>query len=154
MNTDYIKIGDLANAVSVSRDTLRYYEKQGLLTPSLRNSSGYRLYTKDDIQRIGFVLAAKEVGFTLKEIQQLLNIEVTRDKQSCEDVKSFVDYKIYDVKNKIRELNRIKRSLITLSDACCGGSEPATHCTILATLSDVNLMKHRIRDKEVANGSD
>lgn len=131
-----LKIGELAALAKVSRDTLRYYEKHGLITPSTRNASGYRLYSDADVHRISFIISAKEVGFTLNEIHQLLELEVTKDQKSCEDVKQFVDAKITIVNQRLAEIKRIQKSLQTLSNACCGGDEPATHCTILEALSD------------------
>lgn len=106
------------------------------MRPSARSEAGYRLYSAQDLQRIRFILSAKEVGFTLKEIEELLALEVTRDEKSCQDVKSLVDEKLATVTQRIHELQRIKKSLQSLSDSCCGGDEPATHCTILEALSD------------------
>lgn len=131
-----LKIGELAALASVSRDTLRYYEKHGLITPGERNDAGYRLYSEADVHRISFIISAKEVGFTLSEIHQLLELEVTKDEKSCHDVKQFVDTKITVVNQRLAEMKRIKKSLQTLSNACCGGDEPATHCTILEALSE------------------
>jgi len=125
----------LAHQSQVSRDTLRFYEKHGLITPSARTDAGYRLYAESDIKRIGFIVSAKKVGFTLNEIQQLLQLEVTKDIKSCQDVKEFVDHKIQLVNQQLMETRRIKKSLETLSEACCGGDEPATQCTILDTLN-------------------
>ena len=130
-----IRIGKLAHQSQVSRDTLRFYEKHGLITPSARTDAGYRLYAESDIKRIGFIVSAKKVGFTLNEIQQLLQLEVTKDIKSCQDVKEFVDHKIQLVNQQLMETRRIKKSLETLSEACCGGDEPATQCTILDTLN-------------------
>jgi MerR family Zn(II)-responsive transcriptional regulator of zntA len=130
-----IRIGELAHQSQVSRDTLRFYEKHGLITPSARTDAGYRLYAESDIKRIGFIVSAKKVGFTLNEIQQLLQLEVTKDIKSCQDVKEFVDHKIQLVNQQLMETRRIKKSLETLSEACCGGDEPATQCTILDTLN-------------------
>ena len=130
-----IRIGELAHQSQVSRDTLRFYEKHGLITPSARTEAGYRLYAESDIKRIGFIVSAKKVGFTLNEIQQLLQLEVTKDIKSCQDVKEFVDHKIQLVNQQLMETRRIKKSLETLSEACCGGDEPATQCTILDTLN-------------------
>jgi len=130
-----IRIGELAHQSQVSRDTLRFYEKHGLITPSARTNAGYRLYAESDIKRIGFIVSAKKVGFTLNEIQQLLQLEVTKDIKSCQDVKEFVDHKIQLVNQQLVETRRIKKSLETLSEACCGGDEPATQCTILDTLN-------------------
>lgn len=131
-----LKIGELAAQTKVSRDTLRFYEKHGLILPSKRNSAGYRLYCAEDVHRISFILSAKEVGFTLNEIHQLLDLEVTKEQASCEDVKQFVDAKIEIVNQRLAEIKRVKRSLQTLSDACIGGDAPATQCTILEALGD------------------
>ncbi len=133
-----LKIGELAQHAGISRDTLRFYEKHGLITPSNRTDSGYRLYSKSDVLRISFILSAKEVGFTLNEVHQLLELEVTKDKKSCQDVKEFVDNKIQVVNQRLIEMKKIKQSLKTLSVACCGGDEPATHCTILGALNTHN----------------
>jgi MerR family Zn(II)-responsive transcriptional regulator of zntA len=133
-----LKIGELAQRTGISRDALRFYEKHGLITPTARTDSGYRLYSKSDVLRISFILSAKEVGFTLNEIHQLLELEVTKDKKSCQDVKEFVDNKIQVVNQRLIEMKKIKQSLKTLSVACCGGDEPATHCTILGALNTHN----------------
>ena len=66
-----VKIGEIAKRLGVSTDTLRYYEKQGILTSSSRSVSGYRLYTEQDIAQLAFVIRAKDVGFTLNEIKEL-----------------------------------------------------------------------------------
>ncbi|CAI8297969.1 MAG: HTH-type transcriptional regulator ZntR [Porticoccaceae bacterium UBA1117] len=133
-----LKIGELAKHAGISRDALRFYEKHGLIAPNTRTESGYRLYSKSDVVRISFILSAKEVGFTLNEIHQLLELEVTKDVKSCQDVKQFVDNKIQVVNQRLNEMKKIKQSLKTLSNACCGGNEPATHCTILGALSVQN----------------
>ena len=88
------------------------------------------------MDRVGFILSAKKVGFTLLEIQQLLELEITKDDKSCGDVKCFVDKKISAVNQRMLEMKRIKKSLQALSKACCGGSVPATQCTILEALSE------------------
>ena len=113
-----LKIGELAELAGISRDALRFYEKHGLVTPTARTDSGYRLYSKSDVLRISFILSAKEVGFTLNEIHQLLELEVTKDDKSCQDVKQFVDNKIQVVNQRLTEIKKIKQSLQTLSNAC------------------------------------
>ena len=135
MSEKKLRICELARLVQVSQDTLRFYEKHGLLTPSLRSQAGYRLYSRADLERVGFILSAKCVGFTLNEIHDLLGLEVTKDDKSCEDVKRFVDEKLENLNQRIGEMQRIQKTLKTLSDACCGGAEPATHCTILEALN-------------------
>lgn len=141
MRHNHIKIGELAAVSGVTADTLRYYEKHGLLKPSARSKAGYRLYSSLDIKRVEFIVSAKQVGFTLREIYDLLELEVTRDQHSCEQVKALVDEKIVVVTQRMLELRRIQNSLRALSDACCGGDEPATQCTILDTLADRDRFK-------------
>ena len=135
MNETALKIGKLAKALGVSQDALRFYEKQGLINPSFRTAAGYRLYSTEDVKQVKFILSAKRVGFTLNEIRGLLALEVTKDEKSCEDVKRVVDVKLVAVNQRMRELRQIKKSLQTLAEACCGGEESATNCTILGTLS-------------------
>ena len=135
MSEKKLRIGELAKLVQVSQDTLRFYEKHGLLAPSVRSQAGYRLYSQADLERVGFILSAKRVGFTLNEILDLLGLEVTKDEKSCEDVKRFVDEKLDNLNQRIVEMQHIKKTLKTLSDACCGGAEPATRCTILESLN-------------------
>ena len=134
MNDTALKIGKLANALGISQDALRFYEKQGLISPSLRTAGDYRLYSTQDVKQVKFILSAKRVGFTLNEIRGLLALEVTKDENSCEDVKRVVDVKLVAVNQRMRELRQIKKSLRTLAEACCGGEESATNCTILGTL--------------------
>ena len=130
------KIGELANKLSVSTDTLRYYEKHDLLAPCSRSDTGYRLYNESNLRSLKFIISAKRCGFTLKDIQELLSIQVDKDSHSCHDVKSFTEHKLQQVEEKISELVVIQSSLQKLVQACCGGTESATHCSILSTLED------------------
>ncbi|PYF83993.1 MerR family Zn(II)-responsive transcriptional regulator of zntA [Marinomonas alcarazii] len=137
------RIGELAKACDINNDTLRFYEKNGLLSPSSRSESGYRLYTEKDKETLEFILRAKGVGFTLAEIRELLSIEINKADNACADVKVLVDTKLSDVERKLAELTRFQTSLKRLSDACCGGEESAEHCTILEALeSDIDDVRH------------
>lgn len=128
------RIGELAALCEVKADTLRFYEKHGLLSPSSRTESGYRIYTEADAERLRFILRAKAVGFTLAEITELLSIELDKSNWACADVKGLVDDKLANVEAKIAELNHFRMSLQRLSQACCGGPESAEHCSILEAL--------------------
>jgi MerR family Zn(II)-responsive transcriptional regulator of zntA len=128
------RIGELAKECEVKADTLRFYEKHGLLSPSMRTEAGYRMYTDDDAERLRFILRAKAVGFTLAEITELLSIDLDKSNWACADVKGMVDVKLVNVEAKIAELNHFRVSLKRLSDACCGGPESAEHCSILEAL--------------------
>lgn len=136
------KIGELAKACHVKADTLRFYEKTGLLKPSTRSEAGYRLYTEQDKNILMFILRAKKVGFNLSEIEALLAIDIDKTSSSCFDVKDFVDAKLEDVQQKIDELTHFKSSLQRLSNACCGGIQSAENCTILQALeNDIDRIK-------------
>ncbi|MCW3172862.1 Zn(2+)-responsive transcriptional regulator [Shewanella subflava] len=128
------RIGELASQCDIKADTLRFYEKHGLLAPSSRSESGYRLYTKEDASRLRFILRAKAVGFTLNEISELLSIELDKANWACADVKGMVDNKLGQVEAKIAELTQFANSLQSLSNACCGGPDSAEHCSILEAL--------------------
>ncbi|WP_261816201.1 Zn(2+)-responsive transcriptional regulator [Vibrio gallicus] len=132
------KIGELAKRFAIKADTLRFYEKHGLLAPSSRSEGGYRIYTEQDAERLRFILRAKKVGFSLTEIGDLLSIRIDRDRYSCHEARDIVDAKLAQVKEKIRELQVFQQSLTTLSASCCGGNEPATHCSILEALDSAD----------------
>lgn len=132
------KIGELAKLFAIKADTLRFYEKHGLLAPSSRSESGYRLYTKTDAERLGFILRAKKVGFTLTEIDDLLSIQIDKGSHSCNEAKDIVDIKLEQVEAKIRELQVFQTSLSKLSASCCGGNVPATHCSIIEALESAD----------------
>ncbi|WP_094752036.1 Zn(2+)-responsive transcriptional regulator [Psychromonas sp. CD1] len=128
------RIGELAKRYQVKTDTLRFYNKNGLLIPSLRSSSGYRLYTEHDSQRLSFILRAKEIGFSLTDIAELLSLKLDRENWACMDVKGLVNSKLDEINSKIKELECFKYSLQELSNSCCGGPESAIHCSILEAL--------------------
>jgi MerR family Zn(II)-responsive transcriptional regulator of zntA len=129
-----MRIGELSKNTGFQVETLRYYEKQGLLSPVSRSESGYREYNKDSLKQLQFIRQAKSVGFSLKEITELLTLRVERDQHSCGDVKSIAEQKIIQIDSKINELEKMRKALHKITDACCGGPEPATSCTILNAL--------------------
>lgn len=128
------RIGELAKRYGLKADTLRFYDKQKLLSPSSRSEAGYRLYTQTDEEHLRFILRAKRIGFSLTDIADLLSIELQKANLTCGDVKDVVDAKLVDIEAKIAELNYFRESLQRLSDECCGGSESAEHCSILDDL--------------------
>ncbi|WP_076417640.1 Zn(2+)-responsive transcriptional regulator [Colwellia sp. UCD-KL20] len=136
------QIGELAKKLSVTTDTLRYYEKHGLLSPCSRSDTGYRLYNDGNLRSLQFIISAKKCGFTLNDIQELLSIQVDKNSHSCHEVKSFTEHKLQQVEDKISELVAIQSSLKKLVEACCGGNESAAHCSILSTLEDDDGITH------------
>jgi len=127
-------ISQLASQFALRTDTLRYYERQGILTPSARSDAGYRLYSERDRLQLQFVLRAKAVGFSLAEIKHLLALKVYKTAHSCQEVKDYTSLKISEIAAKIAELQEIKALLQQMHDACCGGPESAEHCSILRML--------------------
>lgn len=128
------RIGQLAKLLDCSVETLRYYEQQGLLPASGRSDNGYRFYGEQAAQQLRFILRAKAMGFTLKEIQELLAIRVDPKSKSCGDVKAIAEHKLAIVDHKIAELRAIRQALGQVAEACCGGDVPAEHCSILQAI--------------------
>ncbi len=128
----YYTIGEAAKASALRVETIRYYEKEGLLKTPRRTAAGYRLYTEESIKRLIFICTAKELGFSLKDIKQLLSLRAN-PKSKCKDVKRKAEEKIQEVELKIQTLRDIKKALKNLSSAC-SGKGPATDCPILEAI--------------------
>jgi MerR family transcriptional regulator, copper efflux regulator len=124
-----LTIGKVARGAALAIDTVRYYEREGLIEKPARTASGYRHYRPDVIARLRFIRQAKELGFTLTEIRELLALKVAPGK-SCADVKSRAEAKIADVEQRIAQLARMKRALAKLVTACSGRG-PTSECPIL-----------------------
>ena len=129
-----LKIGQLAKLADVTPDTIRYYEKQGMMDHGKRTECGYRLYSEQDLQRLRFIRYAKQLGFTLETIAELLSIRVDPEHHTCKESKAIVDSRLHDVESKITELKRMRESLKRLSRACCGSTHATTYCSILEAL--------------------
>ena len=127
-----VTIGRLAGNSGVNLETIRYYERIGLLAKPPRSQSGYRLYSADAVNRVRFIKHAQELGFSLKEISELLSLRVAPDR-SCADIKQRADKKIADIEEKIRSLRQMKQALIKVS-ASCRGRGPTSECPILEAL--------------------
>jgi len=133
-----MRIGELAKQVAMSTDTLRYYEQQGLLSEPQRNDSGYRQYSASHVTQLNFIRRAKDVGFSLDEIAELLKINFEKAQHSCQEVKDLTLRKRDLVAARIAELQRFHASLSQLAHQCCGSSVPAEHCSILTALQEVD----------------
>ena len=125
-------IGRLAKQAGVNIDTIRYYERNGLIPEPTRRLSGYREYDSTDIARLRFILRAKDLGFTLAEIAELLSLSADRD---VKGVKRRAETRLEQVEHKIKELQRVRRGLKTLIDACPGHGD-LERCPIIAALSE------------------
>lgn len=132
MQGQTMKIGDVARASGVSVETVRYYEKQGLLPRAPRRRSGYREFTLDAVRRLRFVHRAKDLGFTLREIRELLSLRVGRG-TTCADVRVRATAKLHEVDARIADLRRVRRALARLV-ASCGDDGPTGECPFLDAL--------------------
>ncbi|GAB3099670.1 heavy metal-responsive transcriptional regulator [Lysobacter terrae] len=127
-----MKIGELAQRAGVGIDTVRYYEKEGLLPKAQRLASGYRVYDPHDVRRLRFVRRAKALGFTLPEVRELLALSDHRDDDMA-TLKTAAMEKLADVDAKLAELNRMRDALQTLV-ASCPGHGALDECPILNAL--------------------
>ncbi len=130
----YLRIGELSAQTGTNNETLRFYENKGLISNPRRSDAGYRLYTRDDVKTVRFIIRAKGMGFSLKEIAELLSMQVDKGGSTCAEVKDLATLKLVDINRKIDELMRMKKALLEITEACCGGDEPAVDCTILHAL--------------------
>ncbi|AGB76477.1 Zn(2+)-responsive transcriptional regulator [Pseudocitrobacter corydidari] len=128
------RIGELAKLAGVTPDTIRYYEKQQMMDHEVRTEGGFRLYTGTDLQRLKFIRYARQLGFTLEAIRELLSIRVDPEHHTCQESKSIVQARLREVESRIEELQSMQRSLKKLNDACCGTAHSSVYCSILETL--------------------
>jgi MerR family mercuric resistance operon transcriptional regulator len=134
-----LTIGQLARKTQVNVETVRFYERKGLLPRPPRRESGYREYPPDAVARLQFIKRAKELGFSLKEILDLFSLRVDPH-TSCGDVKKRADHKIADIEEKIRTLQEMKKAL-TKVVGLCHGVGPTSQCPILDLLDPEKSIK-------------
>lgn len=130
-----IGIGKLATRAGVGIDTVRYYERNGLLAPSGRLASGYRRYGEVEVAKLRFIRRAQGLGFSLKEIRELLTLSSQRD---VAQVKRSAQAKLLHIEQKIAALERMRAGLARLIEACPGHGR-ATDCPILQALGGEDL---------------
>ncbi len=126
-----MNIGRVSIASGVSQRMIRHYEKIGLIAPACRLDSGYRDYSERDLHTLRFIGRARDVGFPIEEIRQLLALWKDRDRSSA-DVKALALARAAELKRKARELNEMRRSLEDLASHCHGDDRP--DCPILGSL--------------------
>src|SRR5713226_3186082 len=131
-DTKSLTIGRLAKQAGVNLETVRFYERRGLLPRPPRSASGYRLFPAEAERRLKFIRRAQELGFSLAEIAELLSLRVSRRTTSSE-IRARAEAKITDIEAKIRSLESIKKTLRKLTKACDGCTSVA-QCPILESL--------------------
>jgi len=131
-SAEKLTISRLARLGGVNLETIRYYERQGLLAAPPRTAAGYRVFPSDAARRLRFIKRAQELGFSLTEISELLAIRVKPGTKQA-DVRIRAEAKITDIDQKIRTLQAMKKSLRLLTERC-EGCGPLTECPILESL--------------------
>jgi MerR family mercuric resistance operon transcriptional regulator len=129
---DTLSIGQVARRAGVGVETVRFYEREGLLEEPPRRESGYRQYPEQVVTRLHFIKRAQKLGFSLKEINELLLLRVDSH-TSCEEVKQRTEAKIAEVERKMVELQRMRQALLQVASLCTGRG-PASACPMLDAL--------------------
>ena len=132
-----VRIGELANKCHVNLETIRYYEREGLMLRPKRTSSGHRASAPGDVRRLHFIKRAQALGFTLGEVKELLALKVEPHKP-CMDVVHQIKAKTIEVQAKITHLQAMKRTLGRMK-ASCDGRCTVSECPILESL-DANAL--------------
>jgi MerR family copper efflux transcriptional regulator len=127
-----LTIGAVARRAGVAIDTIRYYEREGLLPEPARRPSGYRSYGEDTVAQLRFIRRAKNLGFTLEEIRELLALSADRQR-GVKAVKQRAQRRLAEIEARIAELERVRAGLAELIEACPGHGAPA-QCPILRAL--------------------
>lgn len=125
--------GELAARTGCNIETIRYYEQIGILSAPPRSQGGHRLYGKNLVKRLNFVLRGRDLGFTLEEIRELLRV-VDGGNYTCAQVEALAHEHVRDIRQKIKDLKKLKIVLETMAAQCSGGKIPA--CPIIDTLFD------------------
>jgi MerR family Zn(II)-responsive transcriptional regulator of zntA len=128
-----ITIGKIADLTKVTRDTLRYYEREGLIRPSAKSNAGYRLYDRNAVRRVRFIKEAQQCGFTLTEIRQLLALRAN-DAACCCDVRRVAVEKKLELEAKIKTMSDMSKTLGRLIAVCTKEGSSLDDCPILAAL--------------------
>jgi len=135
-----VLIGELAKKANVSVDTIRYYEREKLIEPVFVRDSGYREFDKNSVETICFVIRAKDLGFSLKEIRGLLKLKNSPDTK-CGEVKALAEKKLADVTAKISVLKVMKKDLNRLLNECTDAAASLNLCPIVDSLNGKEKLK-------------
>lgn len=127
-----LTIGRLARLGGVNLETIRYYEREGLLQKPPRTPAGYRMFPSDTARRVRFIKRAQELGFSLSEIRELLALKM-KPGTNRKDIRVRAEAKIADIEQKIETLERMKKALRNMTERC-DGCGPLAECPILESL--------------------
>ena len=128
-----LTIGKVAASLQISTDSIRFYEREGLLSPAKKSEAGYRLYTEEAVRRLNFIKHAQQCGFSLSEIRELLELKSNAD-SCCDDVRSAAIRKKLLLEQKIKALRAMSNALSELITICTDQNKPLDDCPILGAL--------------------
>jgi Hg(II)-responsive transcriptional regulator len=143
MNDGARSTGDVAREAGVNIQTLRYYERRGLLRAPQRSEGGHRQYPAESVRLVRFIKRAQDLGFTLKEVEELLVLRSARGRE-CSRVQRLTLAKLKDVDEKIAQLRAIRRVISTLAGSCDSRDE-TLDCPILEALDDHPRARNRVQ---------
>ena len=126
-------IGKLAQRAQVSADSIRFYEREGLISPAQKSEAGYRLYTEEAVRRLTFIKHAQQCGFSLADVRELLEMR-SDEKACCDDIYRVAVEKKLQLESKIKALNSMSQSLSHLIEQCSHDQKPLEDCPILGAL--------------------
>lgn len=132
-----LTIGKVAALADTTVDALRYYEREGLMTPAAKSETGYRLYEPDAVRRVRFIKHAQQCGFSLNEIRDLLILR-EREAACCGDIRKLAIEKQLKLQAKIKAMQVMSDALGHLIAACSGDAGSLDDCPILAALDKAN----------------
>ncbi len=133
LNSKGLTSGKLARAAGVNLETIRFYERRGLLPSPPRSAAGYRYFSAEAVQRVRFIRRAQTLGFSLQEIGELLALSGVRQGR-CATVRARAQSKIVEIERKVEALNAMRKALQELV-AACRSNVPIKHCPILQSLN-------------------
>ncbi|MGQ0809939.1 MAG: MerR family transcriptional regulator [Nitrospiraceae bacterium] len=134
-NLSAFTIGSLAKAAGVGLETVRFYERKGLISRPVRPTKAYREYSPAHVKEIRFIKRAQDLGFSLKEIQELLNLNGS-SRATCTDIRLKVDHKLKEIEMKLHDLKRMKRTLQKVSHACGVSKQAVSQCPVTECFDD------------------
>lgn len=134
-NAPKLTIGHVAKSAGVGVETVRFYERKGLIRQPKKATGGFRTYAADDPVKIRFIKRAQDLGFTLREIKELLDLNANT-RVTCGHVSRRAEIKIEEIKKKIEDLKRMQQSLEELRDACAVGKEAVADCKVMDCFED------------------
>jgi DNA-binding transcriptional MerR regulator len=146
---DRFTIGELAAACGVSRDTVRFYERERLLPPSRRTASGYRVYGRDEAGRLRFIRRAQSMGLTLEDIRELLRVQRVATPEQCRRVGARLRARIQAVDEKIRQLGAFREELARNLARCERAEAEEGRCPVVLELagSDGEAKRSKCRER-------